>query len=134
MTEYFKEGFPGVPYSNYHGRKRSSHNVTRNATFYGKVIIRDLRNPRADDVGRFLWQAFLKGAKRDQIWLPYAIWKAGAQVHDFGILPSAEYEKVLGKGTGWHGHRLYSRKSLQNASFLKGFLERWFPRPLIFEH
>ena len=27
----------------------------------------------------------MTGARRDQIWLPYAIWKAGAVVRDFGV-------------------------------------------------
>ena len=108
MKEYFNEGFPGLPYpssSFYRKINGSLHKVIRNVTFYGKAIIRDLRNKRADDVGRFWWQAFLKGAKRDQLWLPYAIWKAGAQVHDFGELGfeelGSEYAKILGI---WHGH------------------------------
>jgi len=84
LERYAEEGFEGLlsPV----GCVGRPFRPSCNATYYGKILVRDLQNERgrAETLGYVWWRAYQEGVHRDQLSLPYVLWKVGANIRDFG--------------------------------------------------
>lgn len=81
VAKYINEGLP-------------DHTLTENC-----IIVRK-NNKRVRKMNEIWWQEYLYGSERDQLSLPYAIWKSGAKLT---LLPfSARENEYL---TGWNTHK-----------------------------
>ena len=87
MLESF--GFPGIlsPDGCFNEHDPGLWRPECNAKFYGKVILRNhaARSDSLVRLGEIWWQTFMAYVKRDQLSLPFAIWKSGAIYRDLGM-------------------------------------------------
>lgn len=85
VERYVEEGFAGLLSPD--GCVGRPYRPACNATYYGKILVRDLQNGRgrAETLGHVWWRAYQEGVHRDQLSLPYALWKSGASIQDFGV-------------------------------------------------
>lgn len=91
VAKYIQEGLP-------------EHILTENS-----IIIRK-NNESVKKMNEIWWQEYLFGSERDQLSLPYAIWKSGAKLT---LLPFSVRENEY--MTGWNTHKEKKEVRLQDT-------------------
>ena len=67
------------------------------------IIVIDLKNKKAKEILETWWSEFCNtNSKRDQLSLPYVIWKLGYNISDLGILGNNEYLNPMFRITPKH--------------------------------
>lgn len=71
--------------------------------FEMSVIIYDLKNPIAKEFAEQWWDMLMDTkSKRDQLVLPYLVWKTGLKMEDFGIIAPSLRENYAFNLRPWH--------------------------------